>query len=171
MRVIADGSEQLGVMSLTDALVMANERDVDLVEVASTAVPPVCRLLDYGKFRYEQSKKDREARKGQKGQELREVRMRPRTDGHDMAVKVRSARKFLTEGQKVKISVFFRGREITHPEFGATLLKKVAESLQEAAKLEKAPAMEGRAMTMILAPQVVKKIAEAPAAEKASAQA
>ena len=156
-------------MTLSDALTLAEEQELDLVEVAPTAVPPVCRILDYGKFRYEQSKRDRESRKGQKGQEMREVRMRPRTEGHDLDVKVRHARKFLTEGQKVKISVFFRGREITHPEFGATLLRRVAESLQEAAKLEKPPSMEGRAMTMILAPLPAKKPSTAAVGEQASA--
>ena len=157
------------MISLSDALGLAEEQDLDLVEVAPTAVPPVCRILDYGKFRYEQSKKDRESRKGQKGQEMREVRMRPRTEGHDLDVKTRHAIKFLTEGQKVKISVFFRGREITHPEFGVALLRRVAESLQEAAKLEKPPSMEGRAMTMILSPLPAKKASVAAVGEKASA--
>ena len=120
--------------------------------MAPTATPPVCRILDFGKFRYEQQKKDKESRKGQKSQELREVRMRPRTEEHDIDVKVRLVRKFLVEGQKVKLSVFFRGREITHPELGAQLLRRVAESFAEDAKLEKPPAMEGRSMTMILAP-------------------
>lgn len=108
--------------------------------------------MDYGKFRYEQAKKDRESRKGQKSQEMREVRMRPRTEEHDLEVKARLVKKFLVEGQKVKLSVFFRGREITHPELGLALLRRIAESLKDDAKLEKAPAMEGRAMTLILAP-------------------
>ncbi len=151
-------------MAIPQALQLAAEKDVDLVEVAPAASPPVCRLLDYGKFRYEQAKKDRESRKGQKGQEIREVRLRPRTEEHDIEVKARLVRKFLAEGQKVKISVFFRGREITHPELGMALLRKVAESLQEEAKLEKAPSMEGRSMTMILAPTPVKPVkAEKPA--------
>ena len=169
--MIGDESEQLGVMSLSHALALADQRNVDLVEVAPAAVPPVCRLLDYGKFRYEQAKKDRESRKGQKAQELREVRMRPRTEGHDMEVKMRRARKFLEDGQKVKLSVFFRGREITHPEFGVTLLRKVAESLQEAAKLEKAPSLQGRAMTMILAPLAARKPSSVPVEEEAGAKA
>lgn len=169
--------EQLGVMTVPQALQLATEKDVDLVEVAPAASPPVCRLLDYGKFRYEQAKKDRESRKGQKGQEIREVRLRPRTEEHDIEVKARLVRKFLAEGQKVKISVFFRGREITHPELGMALLRKVAESLQEEAKLEKTPSMEGRSMTMILAPAPVKaapvkaaKPAPAKAAKPAPAQ-
>lgn len=139
-------------MPIADALKLATDQGLDLVEVAPTATPPVCRVLDFGKFRYEQAKKDRESRKGQKSQELREVRMRPRTEEHDIEVKVRLIRKFLVEGQKVKISVFFRGREITHPEQGAVLLRRVAEYFTEEAKLEKAPSMEGRSMTMILAP-------------------
>jgi len=142
----------LGVITLSDALKMANEQGVDLVEVASGAVPPVCRLLDYGKFRYEQAKKEREARKGQKSVELREVRMRPRIDQHDIAYKSKRIREFLEEGHKVKLSVLFRGREITHPELAIGLLRRVAESLAQSAKLEKPPALEGRMMTMILAP-------------------
>ena len=142
----------MGVITLSDALRMANEQGVDLVEVASGAVPPVCRLLDYGKFRYEQAKKERESRKSQKSVELREVRMRPRIDQHDIAYKSKRIREFLDEGHKVKLSVLFRGREITHPELAIGLLRRVAESLAQSAKLEKPPALEGRMMTMILAP-------------------
>ena len=156
-------------MPLSEALKAAQEQDLDLVEVAPTADPPVCRVLDYGRFRYEQAKKDRESRKGHRGQEMREVRMRPRTDGHDLEVKGRRVRKFLEEGQKVKLSVFFRGREITHPEFGVTLLRRVAESLEGAAKLEKAPSMEGRAMTMILSPLATKRTSADTVKEQASA--
>lgn len=140
------------------------------MEVAPTAAPPVCRILDYGKFRYEQAKKDRESRKSQKGQELREVRLRPTTEEHDIQVKTRSVRRFLAEGQKVKISVFFRGRQITHPELGMAVLRRMGEDLQQEAKLEKPPAMEGRSMMMILTPvaTAVKKAApaSAPAEEK-----
>lgn len=172
MRVIGPKSEQLGVLPINEALRMAQEQDLDLVEVAPTATPPVCRILDFGKFRYEQQKKDKESRKGQKSQELREVRMRPRTEEHDIDVKVRLVHKFLVEGQKVKLSVFFRGREITHPELGAQLLRRVAESFSDDAKLEKPPAMEGRSMTMILAPAAPKvKGTEAdPVKEQASAK-
>ena len=161
-------------MPLGDALKLADERDLDLVEVAAQADPPVCRVLDYGKFRYEQSKKERESRKSSRHVELREVRMRPRIDEHDMAFKSRMVRKFLDEGHKVKMSVLFRGREITHPELAMALMRRVAESLQEEAKLEKAPSMEGRMMTMVLAP-IAKKIvapkAEATAAPKAKPSA
>jgi len=150
---------------------MALEQELDLVEVAPTAMPPVCRLLDFGKFRYDQAKKDKESRKSQKSQELREVRMRPRTEEHDIDVKVRLVRKFLAEGQKVKISVFFRGREITHPEHGAALLRRVAEFFPEEAKLEKAPGMEGRSMTMILAPSLVKRLAVETGGRRLGAEA
>jgi translation initiation factor IF-3 len=152
VRLIGVEGEQLGVVTLSDALKLANEKGLDLVEVASTATPPVCRLLDYGKFRYEQAKKEREARKAQKSVELREVRMRPRIDQHDIEYKSRRIRDFLDEGHKVKMSVLFRGREITHPELAIALLRRVAESLAEHAKLEKAPSLEGRMMTMVLAP-------------------
>lgn len=151
---------------------MAEEADLDLVEVASQAVPPVVRLLDYGKFRYEQSKKERDSRKSTKNVGIREVRMRPRIDEHDIAFKSRMVKKFLDEGHKVKMSVLFRGREITHPELAIGLMRRVAESLEEQAKLEKAPSMEGRMMTMILAPISGRKAA-APAkkAEEGSAAA
>ena len=148
---------------------MAQERELDLVEVAATASPPVCRLQDYGRFRFEQLKRERESRKSQKGSELREVRMRPRISEHDIDFKARFIRKFLSEGQKVKISVLFRGREITHPELAMSLLRRVAESLQEEAKLEKAPSLEGRSMTMILAPSKSKKPVAVAVREQASA--
>ena len=149
---------------------MADEADLDLVEVASQAVPPVVRLLDYGKFRYEQSKKERDSRKSTKNVGIREVRMRPRIDEHDIAFKSRMVKKFLDEGHKVKMSVLFRGREITHPELAIGLMRRVAESLEEQAKLEKAPSMEGRMMTMILAPISGRKsTAPAKKAEEGSA--
>ncbi len=169
VRLIGANGEQLGVLPIADAMKLATEQNLDLVEVAPTAVPPVCRILDFGKFRYEQQKKDKESRKGQKSQEMREVRMRPRTEGHDIDVKVRLVHKFLVEGQKVKLSVFFRGREITHPELGAALLRKVAENFKDDAKLEKAPAMEGRAMTMILAPGAAVPAAKPAVASKPAA--
>ena len=165
----------MGVLPLSHALKLAEERDVDLVEVAAQADPPVCRLLDYGKFRYEQSKKERESKKSQKHGGLREVRMRPRIDEHDIAFKSKMVKKFLQDGHKVKMSVLFRGREITHPELAIGLMRRVAESLEADAKLEKAPSMEGRMMTMVLAPLPGKKAAgkgaEAQQQETASAQA
>ena len=141
-------------MSLQDALAMAQEREMDLVEVAPAADPPVCRLLDYGKFRYVQTKKEKEARKSQKSTGLREVRFRPGIGQHDLDAKCRTIQKLLAAGAKVKVSVLFRGRSITHPELGVVLLRKMAERLQGEAKLERAPAMEGRTLSIILAPMI-----------------
>ena len=138
---------------------MAREEGLDLVEVAPSAVPPVCRLLDYGKFKYEQAKKEREARKHQKNVLLREIRMEPKIAEHDIDFKARTAEKLLKEGDKVKISVRFRGREITHPQIGRDLLEQVYGRLKSIASIEKPVNMEGRQMTMILAPG-------APKAEK-----
>ena len=139
-------------MPTSQALRIARERDLDLVEVAPTAQPPVCRLLDYGKFKYEQAKKERQSRKSQKGAELRQVRMRPRIGDHDAEFKIRLVKRLLEEGNKVKILVTFRGREITHPQFGKELLDKVIQALGDAAKVERPLAMEGENMTLILSP-------------------
>jgi len=139
-------------MPLAEALRRAQEADLDLVEVAPQANPPVCRLLDYGKFRYVQAKKQREARKGQRSGIVREVRFRPRIGEHDMEAKTRQVRKLLSEGSKVKVSVMFRGREITHPELGVNLLKRVVDSVKDGSRLEKAPSLEGRFLSIILAP-------------------
>ncbi|MEK7215667.1 MAG: translation initiation factor IF-3 [Chloroflexota bacterium] len=156
VRVIGDAGEQLGIMTVAEAVRHARERSLDLVEVAPTVVPPVCRLLDYGKFRYEQAKKEREARKHQHTIMIREVRFHPKIDGHDLDVKVKQAQRLLTEGDKVKISVLFRGREMTHPELGRGLLAKVADELKTISILEKPVEMEGRNMNIILAPAVQK---------------
>lgn len=131
---------------------MAEEKGLDLVEVAPNAVPPVCRLMDYGKYRYEQSKKDREARKNQRQAELKEVRLRPKTDNHDLEVKSKMARRFLLAGDKVKFTVRFRGREMAHPDIGRQMLDQLAESLQDLAIIEQKPAMEGRACSLVLSP-------------------
>jgi translation initiation factor IF-3 len=153
VRVVSDDGEQLlGIMSLADALSLARGKELDLVEVAPAADPPVCKLLDYGRFKYVQTKKEREAKKAQKSTGLREVRFRPAIGQHDLDAKVRIVRKLLNIGAKVKLSVVFRGRSIAHPEIGVTLLRKVAEGLQEIAKLEKPPGMEGRTLSIILAP-------------------
>jgi len=137
-------------MPLDKALGVAEERGVDLVEVAPMAVPPVCRLLDYGKFRYEQSKRDRKTRK--KASELHQVRLRPKIDEHDMEFKVRTIKRFLGEGHKVRISVRFRGREQAHPELGRNLLERVFQALQGAARAEAPAAVEGRDMVVTLVP-------------------
>jgi len=149
---VGDSGEQLGVMALHLALDMAKKKGFDLVEVAPTSVPPVCRLMDYGKFKYEQAKKEREARKGQKTSILREIRLRPKIGDHDFDVKTRSVKDLLNAGDKVKITIVFRGREITHANLGWKLLEKMMESLKGTVSIEKQPMMEGTRMFMILTP-------------------
>jgi translation initiation factor IF-3 len=153
VRLIRD-DEQLGIVRTDDALRMAEEAGLDLVEVAPTADPPVCRIMDYGKFKYEQSKREKESRKGSKHSELREVRMRVKIDEHDIDFKARTARKLLAEGDKVKVSVMFRAREITHPEIGRELLDRFYEKIRDVSTLERNPAMEGRMMSIIVTPGV-----------------
>lgn len=152
VRLIDDEGNQVGVIATRDALEMARERGLDLVEVAPNASPPVCRLMDYGKFRFEQSKKERDSRKNQHVIKLKEVRIEPKIGGHDLETKGRAAQKFLEAGDKVKINVLFRGRSITHPELGKELLDKLAVQLQGSGVIEQAPRMEGRNMTMTMAP-------------------
>lgn len=152
MRLIDEEGAQIGVVPITEALRIARTRGTDLVEVAPNAVPPVCRLMDYGKFLYERSKREREARKAQKQTEVKEIRLRPKTGEHDIAYKIRDARRFLQKGAKVKIRIRFRGREITHPEVAKELLDRVAEDLGDVAVIEQAGEMEGRTMLMILGP-------------------
>ena len=154
---MGDKGEQLGIMPIDQAREIARKQNLDLVEVAATSVPPVCRLIDYGKFKYEQAKKERKARKSQKLALLREVRLRPRIDDHDFEAKTRLVRKLLDGGDKVKVSVMFRGREITHPEIGWRLLQRMTESLKEVASLERQPSMDGARMVMILLPVAVQK--------------
>lgn len=134
-----------------EALSIARERGVDLVEVAPTAVPPVCRLLDYGRFKYEQEKKEREARKHQKAVLMKEIRLRPKTDEHDIDFKAKQIERFVEEGDKVKVTLRFRGREIAHPNVGRQLLEEMAERVKDVAMVERMPLMEGNTMTMILA--------------------
>ena len=152
VRLVGEKGEQLGIMPLAQAREMARRQNLDLVEVAAAAVPPVCRLLDYGKFKYEQAKKEREARKSQRVVLLREVRLRPRIDDHDFEAKTRTVRKLLGEGDKVKVTVLFRGREIVHPELGLRLLQRMATSLEEVASIDRQPSLDGRRMIMILSP-------------------
>ena len=144
-------------MAVREAVEVALERGVDLVEVAPNAQPPVCRLLDYGRFRYEQSKKERELKKGTKISELGEVRLRPKIGVHDVEFKTRQVRKLITGGDKVKVSVIFRGRENTHPELAVALLRRVAESVQDICAVDVPPQLEGRGMSMILAPGKAKR--------------
>jgi len=152
VRLIDEEGTQVGVIQTRDALEMARQRGLDLVEVAPNAVPPVCRLMDYGKFRYEQSRKERESRKNQHVVELKEVRIRPKIDDHDLETKGRQAAKFLDGGDKVKLTVLFRGREMAHPDIGKGLLDQLAELLRPHGTIESTPRMEGRTMTMHVAP-------------------
>ncbi|MCB0215949.1 MAG: translation initiation factor IF-3 [Caldilineae bacterium] len=152
VRVIADDGEQLGILALRDAINAARERELDLVEVAPNADPPVCRIMDFGKFIYQQDKKQREARKAQKTTEIKEIRLRPKTDDYHAGFKVKNARRFLMSGMKVKVRIQFRGREITHPEIGLEQLREVAEELSDIAVIEQHPGMEGRSLLMVLAP-------------------
>ena len=152
VRLIDEVGAQLGVIPITEALQIARTRGTDLVEVAPNAVPPVCRLMDYGKFLYERSKREREARKSQKQTEVKEIRLRPKTGEHDIAYKLRDARRFLEKGAKVKIRIRFRGREITHPEVAKELLDRVAVDLGDVAIVERGGEMEGNTMLMILSP-------------------
>lgn len=168
MLLIGGDGEKLGVIPIAEALQGAREQELDLVEVAPNAEPPVCRILDYGKFKYDQAKKEREARKRQKQVVLREVRMKVKIDSHDLDLKTRTAEKLLREGDKVKVSVMFRGREVTHPEVGRGLLVRIYERLKDMALIEKPMAMEGRFMNMILAPGQPKQPKEPREAKPAS---
>lgn len=152
--LIDEAGEQLGVQPLRGALEKAWDMGLDLVEVAPQLDPPVCRILDYGRFRYVQERKQREARRGSRTGVLREVRLRPRIGEHDIRAKLGQVKRLLAEGNKVRLSVRFRGREITHPELGMVLLRECTERLKEVSKLEKAPSMEGRFLAVILIPTV-----------------
>ena len=142
----------MGTMSMPEALTLARDRGLDLVEVAPNATPPVCRILDYGKLRYLSSKKEREAKKGQKNTAVKEVRFRTRIGVHDFTSKVRKVKEFIEDGSKVKVAVVFRGREVTHRDLGVSILKRVAEQVEETARVEGPPSMEGRALSVMLAP-------------------
>ncbi|TXD39250.1 translation initiation factor IF-3 [Lujinxingia vulgaris] len=155
VRVIDPDGEQLGIMSSDDALERAESFGLDLVEVAPQARPPVVRIMDYGKFKYQQKKRTAEARKKSSRVELKEVKFRPKTDEHDFQTKLRRARRFLEENNKVKLTVMFRGREITHPEIARTMLQRAAEELADAAQVEQSARMEGRNMTLFLTPKNV----------------
>lgn len=152
MRLITDTNENIGVVSVRQALEMARERELDLVEVAPTADPPVCRIMDYGKYLYQQKKKERAAKQQQKQIEVKEIRLRPQTDTHHMGFKVRDARKWINDGMKVRVRIWFRGREVSYPELGQQILEEVAKQLSDVAVIEQEPSMEGRAMLMVLAP-------------------
>jgi translation initiation factor IF-3 len=146
----------VGVVSLSEALTVANESELDLVEVSPTADPPVVRVLDYGKFRYQEAKREREARKAQKQVVVKEIRLRPKTTDHHRSFKVRDARRWLEEGMKVKVRIRFRGREVTYPEIAVEQLMEIAEELSDVAAIEQKPNREGRTMLMVLAPDTKK---------------
>ena len=153
VRVIDENGENLGVMYTREAIDQAAEVGLDLVEVSPTADPPVCKFLDVGKFRYEAQKKANLARKSQKTQEIKEIKMRPNIDDHDYDVKMRNVNRFIEDGDKVKVTLRFRGRELSHQQLGMNLLRRVQEDVAEIAKVEAFPRMEGRQMLMVLAPK------------------
>ncbi|MDP7241250.1 MAG: translation initiation factor IF-3 [Rhodospirillales bacterium] len=153
VRLVNETGEMVGVLATEEAQEMADEVGLDLVEVSPNADPPVCKILDYGKFKYEEQKKAAEARKKQKTIDVKEIKMRPGIDVHDYEVKLRSARRFLGDGDKVKVTIRFRGREMAHQELGMKVLDRVREDLDELAKVEQHPIKEGRLMTMVIAPR------------------
>lgn len=153
MRLISNTGEQLGVVSIKEAMALAEEQDVDLVEISPTAKPPVCKLMDFGKYKYEQSKKRDEAKKKQKQVQIKEIKFRPGTDDGDYNIKMRNIKRFLEDGDKVKVTLRFRGREMAHQELGAQLLERVKADLVEEGQVEQFPKMEGRQMVMMIAPK------------------
>ena len=162
MRLIGPANEQLGVVTLAEALRTAQQAGLDLVEVAPLATPPVCRIMDYSKFKYDQTKKARESRKVQKTTKLKGMRFRPGSDDHDIEFKTRRVQEFIEEGDKVKLQVLFRGRQRDHMELGRAVLDRVANALKEVAVVERPPLLEGREMTMILSPLQRKPAAARP---------
>ena len=156
VRVTGANGEQLGIMQTKDALKLAEDQHLDLVEVAPKARPPVCRIMDFGKYRYEQQKRDKEARKKQKVITIKEVKLRPNIEQHDFDVKLKNAQRFIEEGNKVKVTVMFRGRELSHPELGTVILNKMSEALGDTVSVERTAKLEGKNMTMILSPKMQK---------------
>ncbi|MBC7528106.1 MAG: translation initiation factor IF-3 [Chthonomonadaceae bacterium] len=153
VRVIDEAGEALGVMNVRDAVTLAQEKGLDIIEVAPQAQPPVCRIMDYGKYKYEQGKRENDQRKKQKQQELKALKMRPVTAEHDFQVRVRQAIEFLKDGDKVKVTVQFKAREITHPELGRRIMERMMEAITEHGIVEKIPALEGKLLIMILSPK------------------
>jgi translation initiation factor IF-3 len=169
VRLSGPENEPLGIVSLAEALRMAGEMDVDLVEIAATAMPPVCRLMDYGKFKYQEQKKAAEAKAKQTVIEIKEVKFRPGTDDGDYNIKMRNIRRFLGEGDKCKITLRFRGREITHQELGMALLQRIRDDLGDLILVEQFPKLEGRQMIMMIAPSRKKTVARTTEAPSAAA--
>lgn len=176
VRLIDEDGTQLGVVPTRDALEIAREKGLDLVEVQPNAVPPVCRLMDYGRFRYEESRRERESRRKAKGATLKEVRMAPKIDDHDIQTKARQAQRFLEAGDKVKISVLFRGREMLHQDIGRNLLMQLVQQLSEISTVDQDPRMEGRSMSVLLSPrkdaqrQEASRAAQEPSPEQTGAE-
>ncbi len=173
VRVVEDDGGMLGVMSVSEAIRLAEEKGLDLIEVAPDASPPTCKIMDYGKYKYEQKKKENESRKKQTVISVKEIQIRPRTDSHDLGVKLKHARRFLEGGDKTKITMRFRGREMAHQDIGRELLKKVMEELKDIGIVEVAPKMEGRQMFALVAPTpaVLKEIQKKKKEEVAKAKA
>ncbi len=153
VRVIDETGQQLGIMPTREALAIAAEKGLDLVEVAPMANPPVCRILDYGKYKYEEAKRQREARKHQHAVEVKGIRLRPGIDPHDFAYRTEDAKRFLQKKNKVQVTLIFRGREMAHPEIGRAQLEKLAEAVSDVGVVERPPQLDGRRMTMLLAPK------------------
>lgn len=153
VRVIGAEGDQLGILSRNEAIEMAKEAGLDLVEVAATSEPPVCRIMDYGKFKYEQQKKKADAKKRQSVIQIKEIKVRPKTDDHDYETKLRHIRRFLEDGDRCKVTVFFRGREIIHKDRGVAILERMVQDLGDVAKMEQEPRAEGRTLQMLLVPK------------------
>ena len=172
LRVISDDGEQLGIMSAEEALKVAEEKELDLVKISPMAKPPVCKIMDYGKFRFEQAKREKEAKKNQRVMEVKEIRMSPSIGENDLQTKLKAALKFLADGDRVKVSIRFRGREMAHTNLGEQILRDFADKCSELANLDKQPKLEGRNMSMFLSPksaQAVKKAQKEAAKKKAEA--
>ncbi len=172
LRVISDDGEQLGIMSAEEALKIAEEKELDLVKISPMAKPPVCKIMDYGKFRFEQAKREKEAKKNQRVMDVKEIRMSPSIGENDLQTKLKAALKFLADGDRVKVSIRFRGREMAHTNLGEQILRDFADKCSELANLDKQPKLEGRNMSMFLSPksaQAVKKAQKEAAKKKAEA--
>jgi len=157
VRVIDKDGGQLGVLTLSEALIRAEEVGLDLVEISASSDPPVCKIIDFGKFRYQQTKKEKEGRKSQHQVKVKEVKVKPNTDEHDLQVKIKHAREFVTKGNKVRITCMFRGREMMHPEFGERVVQRMCDDLSDIASAESPPKMMGKSLSVVLAPGAKKK--------------
>ena len=153
VRVVSESGEQLGIMSAKEAMKLAQEAELDLVKIAPTAKPPVCKIIDYGKYRYEQARKEKEAKKKQKVVDVKEIRLSSTIDTHDFEFKAKNARKFLEDGDKVKATIKFKGREVNNTSFGANVLNKFAETLSDVGTVDKAPKLEGKSMILLINPK------------------